>query len=327
VSPDQTSLTYSDLLDRTDAPPGSTWGLFGSGADGDIGTVGLLDAAAVLRGAAAIRSGERFAMGYPVDAFDPPMLPSRAAPRLRITSRHREHRDDVLDHFNPQSSSQLDGLRHRRHERYGFYNWVRDEDVRTDLPRLGVQLWAELAIAGRAVLLDLEPFLAERRANPHGSGPAIEVGHLQAAVARQGVAINPGDMLVLHTGWCRWYLDELDDEGRARVRARGRYTGFAQRRTLLAWMWDRRIALVGSDTYAWEVMPPIRGSEFTSENDGGMMHQELLALLGLAIGELWRLDALVAACRLDSRWDFLLVSSPLNVPGGVSSPANATAVR
>jgi Putative cyclase len=246
--------------------------------------VGLLDAAAVLRGAAAIRSGERFALGYPVDEFDSPMLPSRAAPRLRITSRHREHRDDVLEGFNPQSSSQLDGLRHRRHERYGFYNGVCDEDVRTDSPRLGVQLWAEHVITGRAVLLDLEPLLAERRANPHGAGPAVEVSHLQLAVARQGVEICPGDMLVLHTGWCRWYLDELDDERRANVRARGRYTGLAQRRGLLAWMWDRRIALVGSDTYAWEVMPPIRRSEFASENDGGMMHQELLALLGSRSG-------------------------------------------
>lgn len=317
---------YSDLLRRTDAPPGSTWGLFGSGIAGDVGSVGLLDAPAVLRGAATVRSGESFSLNYAVNAFDPPLLASRAAPRLHITSRHREHRDDVLEGFNPQSSSQLDGLRHRRHELHGFYNGVHDEDVRTDSLRLGVQTWAEHPIAGRAVLLDLEPLLTERGTG-HADGPAIEVDDLQAAVARQGVEICAGDMLVLHTGWCRWYLDELDEKGRSNVRAHARYTGLAQRRALLAWMWNRRIALAGSDTYAWEVMPPIPRSEFRSANDGGMMHQELLALMGLAIGELWRLDALVTACRQDSRWDFLLVSSPLNVPGGVSTPANAAAIR
>ena len=124
--------TYQELLARTDAPAGSSWGLFGRGEEGDLGTVSLLDSQAVLRGIGCVVSGERFGLNYPIDAFDPPMLPSRPAATLTVHSRHPEHRDDVIDGFNPQSSSQLDGLTHRRHEHHGFYNGAGDGDV--DLP-------------------------------------------------------------------------------------------------------------------------------------------------------------------------------------------------
>ena len=57
------------------------------------------------------------------------------------------------------------------------------------------------------------------------------------------------------------------------------------------------------------------------------LHTKLLNHLGVPIGELWWLDALAAACASDGRYDFLLVSAPLGVPGGVGSPANAVAIR
>jgi hypothetical protein len=52
-----------------------------------------------------------------------------------------------------------------------------------------------------------------------------------------------------------------------------------------------------------------------------------LPLLGLPLGELWELGPLVAASRADGRWTCLLVSAPLNLAGGVASPANAVAIR
>jgi len=133
--------SYAELLARSDAPRGSSWGVFGVGTLGDLGTVAFLDSAAVLRGVQSVVSGERFSLNYPIDAFDPPMLPSRAVATLTIQSRHAEHRDDVIDGFNPQSSSQLDGLTHRRHERHGFYNGVSDEDVGMPNARLGIHEW------------------------------------------------------------------------------------------------------------------------------------------------------------------------------------------
>jgi hypothetical protein len=57
------------------------------------------------------------------------------------------------------------------------------------------------------------------------------------------------------------------------------------------------------------------------------MHPTLIALLGLCIGELWDLEALSEACAADGRWDCLVSCKPLNLVGGVGSPANAIAIR
>jgi len=57
-----------------------------------------------------------------------------------------------------------------------------------------------------------------------------------------------------------------------------------------------------------------------------VLHQYFLSLFGLNIGELWDLKALGAHCKKIGRYEFLLTSVPLNVPGGVGSPPNALAI-
>jgi hypothetical protein len=52
----------------------------------------------------------------------------------------------------------------------------------------------------------------------------------------------------------------------------------------------------------------------------------MLPLLGMALGELFVLDRLAELCASEGRWEFLFVAVPLNLPGGVGSPANAIAV-
>lgn len=49
-------------------------------------------------------------------------------------------------------------------------------------------------------------------------------------------------------------------------------------------------------------------------------------MFGLNIGELWDLKALGAHCKKVGRYEFLLTSIPLNVPGSVGSPPNALAL-
>ena len=121
----------------------------------------------------------------------------------------------------------------------------------------------------------------------------LTVADLDRALASTGLQVAPGDVVLVRTGWAGWYLG-LDEDGRTAVRERGRYTGLAQAHETLGWLWDRRVALVASDTFAFEAMPPGPGSPFVSDTDGGMMHPQMLGLLGLAIGELWRLDELAA---------------------------------
>ncbi|MDX1874134.1 cyclase family protein [Mycolicibacterium sp. 120266] len=276
-----------------------------------------------------MRRGAVFSLDYPLTAFDPPMSRSRSAPTHTITCAHEQSRDDSLDGLFLQASSHVDGLRHRRASGHGFYDGVADAAIVTGTPQLGVQAWADDPIVGRGLLLDVEALLSsEGTPLDHRDGPAVDAGVLDRAAARQGVVVEPGDLVLAHTGWAKWFLDATDDERRA-VRDERRATGFAQQRSLLEWLWDNQIAMFATDTFAVEVLPVLPSSPFreSAPEDLGMMHQELIAKLGVPLGELWNLTALVEDSRRHGQWDALLVVKPLALVGGVGSPCNATAIR
>ncbi|MDF9749231.1 hypothetical protein M2428_000668 [Arthrobacter sp. ES3-54] len=85
---------------------------------------------------------------------------------------------------------------------------------------------------------------------------------------------------------------------------------------------------VAADNFALECLPAVPGSPFlhSAPNDHGMMHQQLLAKLGMPLGELWRLGPLSRHRKTTGRWDAFISIKPLNITGGTGSPANATAV-
>lgn len=325
TSPQRNMLTYAQLRGRV--PSGASWGMFPE--DPERGMANFAGPQHVLDAVAAVARGAVFSLDYALDAFDPPMARARKAPQHELLSSHPEARDDVLREFFLQATSQVDGLRHRRASGHGFYNGVADDCIRPGNPALGVQRWAEKPIAGRGIVIDIEGLLAaEGRLLDHRSGPALEVDLLDQALHAQGAQVRSGDLVLVHTGWARWFLD-ADIEVRAEVRAARKATGFRQSLELPAWLWDHQVALFATDTFAVEVLPVAPDSPYhdTAPEDAGMMHQELIAKLGAPLGELWNLTDLVADSRRTGRWDALVVVKPLHLVGGVGSPPNATALR
>lgn len=317
---------YAQLLQRTDAPSGSSWGLFSE--DPERGMANFAGPAEVLRGREAIRTGTVFNLDYPANAFEPSMSRSRKPPAQTVTSAHPDSFDDVWDGYWPQASSHVDGLRHRRAHGHGFYNGVPDERIAPHTAELGVQRWAEKPMAGRAILVDVERH-RQLVGSPldHHAGEPIGLSDITSALSAQGSALEPGDLLLLHTGWAEWFL-ELNAADRAAAKAKRHTTGVAQSSDFLAWLWDSRIALLGTDTFAVEALPASPESPFleSSGEDAGMMHQELIAKLGCPLGELWHLAELARECERSGRYEFFLTVKPLNLPGAVGSPANATAI-
>jgi hypothetical protein len=57
------------------------------------------------------------------------------------------------------------------------------------------------------------------------------------------------------------------------------------------------------------------------------MHPDLIALMGMCLGEMWKLDELAADCAEDRSYEFFLTAKPLNLVGGVGSPPNALAIK
>lgn len=317
---------YAQLLERDDAPPGSSWNVFGPGDQ--LGTLNLLDEQTARAAARLVRRGAVFNLDYELGAFAPPISPNRRPVRHTMLNLYDgQVRDDRIDDFYLQISSQIDGLRHHRHPVHGFYGGVPDDAVQSGSPALGIQNAAAKGIAGRGVLLDVGRYLAER-GSPLDlrKAEAISTRTLDQVAQAQGVEFRPGDILLIHTGWSRHAIEQLVPEEKRALSTSLSFCGLEQSRETLAWIWDQHFAMVASDTVAVEVMPSVETSPFT-QNVKRMMHPDLIALLGVHLGELWKLDELAEDCAQDGVYECMVTAKPLHLVGGVGSPANALALK
>lgn len=314
-------------------PAGSSWDVFGR--DDQLGTINLLTTERVVEASRLIRTGRRFNLDYPVNAFEPYPTGTRKPARHNVFSNNESHRDDWLDSFYLQSSSQLDALRHIGHPEHGFYGGLSADDNNADSTALGIHNWAESGIAGRGVLLDVPRFFTSH-GRDYDCEQTIPLGAalLDEIVESQNVHFSGGDMLLIRTGWAENFVSKTVDE-RIEFNTRNKSPGLAQREEILRWLWDREIALVAADNLAIEADPVIE-SDFRRADDkapskgvnhSGMLHRPLIALLGMAMGELWKLDDLADDCAADGVFEFFLTAKPLNLPGGVGSPPNALAIK
>jgi kynurenine formamidase len=317
-------------MEQADAPPGSAWSVFGPGDQ--LGMLNNLSREATVAAAMLVRTGEVYTLDYPVNTFVPSAAGTRLPTEHHIFSNNPNHRDDWLDSFYLQSTTQIDGLRHIRHPRYGFYGGVPDEAVREGSPDLGIQHASERGIAGRGILLDIMRYrTAVGRPYDVATNEAITAADLDGALAWQHLESRPGDIVLLRFGWVEAYLTWTADERAAR-RAK---PGLLQAEETMEWLWDHQVALVAADNTGVEATPvhdrgwvdPDEAIPSRGRSQNGMLHRPAIALLGLMLGELWRLDALAEACARDGVYEFLLTAKPLNLVGGVASPANAMAIK
>jgi len=322
--------TYDELSSAQ--PPGSSWDVFGR--DDQLGTINFLTPDRVAAAASTIRTGRRFGLDHPVTAFEPYPTGTRRALEHSVFSNNEWHRDDWVDSFYLQSSSQIDALRHIGHPEHGFYNGLSSADNSPESTRLGVHNWAERGIAGRGVLLDIPRFFRDRGVDYDPSSTVvIDATMLDEVAQSQGVTWRGGDILLLRTAWAEQYLAKTPEQ---RLATPWRQSpGLAQRESTLRWLWDHEIALVAADNLAVEADPVI-DSDFRTPGEtppakgvdhSGMLHRPLIALLGMALGELWKLDELAADCAADGVYEFFVTCKPLNIIGAVGSPPNAIAIK
>lgn len=315
---------YTDLPVKSGAPAGSAWGLWGN--DDQLGCLNLLTPERTIAAARLVRTGAVFPLNLRIDLPDPPLF-GRGRVKQTIVGGGGAGRDDYLDNFWPQASSQWDSLRHVRHMQDGWYNGVADEEILEGGGKLGIENIARRGIAGRGVLLDVGRHLREEgRALDHASSAVITPADLEACRARQNVEIRTGDILLVHTGWLRWYVNETTP-GQREEMAGGtpnqrnlRAPGLGPPLAMAEYLWDLHVAAVAADNPALEAWPPER-------TPTGFMHFKLIPHFGMPIGELWWLADLADACAADGVYEFFFTSAPLNVPGGVGSPPNALAIK
>jgi len=132
----------------------------------------------------------------------------------------------------------------------------------------------------------------------------ISAAHLDRAAEAAGVAIAPGDVVLLRTGWARYFADP--------ARFINRVCGPGPALDGAKWLSARQVFAAGSDTVAFEKVP-----------DAAMpVHVHLLVESGIHIVECLDLEALAAA-RV---FTFAFIAAPLKIQGATGSPIRPLAL-
>lgn len=154
-------------------------------------------------------------------------------------------------------------------------------------------------IVRRGVMLDLGELAADHR---------VSAAELEACAARQGVSIEAGDVVLLRTGWARYWEDAT-----AYINAvKGTPAGPGPGLDAAKWLSGQGIFAAGSDTVAFEFVP-----------DPDMpVHIHLLFEQGIHIIEALNLEPLAA----DRVYEFLFVAAPLKLRGGTGAPLRPIAL-
>ncbi|KAJ5100570.1 hypothetical protein N7456_006622 [Penicillium angulare] len=311
---------FDELPLQPHHPKGSAWGLWG--ADDERGTLNLLSEDVVRAAGMEVMDGKVISLNLPLDVPLNPMNPRRKKCSHTIIAKGHAN-DDEID-FNTQSSSHWDGLRHFPYsDCKTFYNGVTQDDISGPdaNTKIGIQNLATKPIVSRGILLDWYSY-AQREGleiSPF-TNQAIPLSHIENIAAEQGVTFSQGDVLLIRTGWTAAY-HQLSEEEKENLGGRDDRAscGVEATEESIRWHWEQGFAAVASDTVAYEAWPSPKAW-------GVSMHEVFLSGWGMPIGECWDLEELSRTCQALGRWTFMLTSQPLNVPGGVASPANATAI-
>ncbi len=141
-------------------------------------------------------------------------------------------------------------------------------------------------------------------------------------MAADNVVVEPGDMLLLHTGFATEVLKWNRDPDPVKIHRTCTYLD-AHDEALLEWIAESQISALIADNYAVEGLRRPARTPTTSRHSFLPIHHLCLFRLGVPLGELWYLHELATWLREHDRSRFLLTAPPLRLPGAIGSPLDA----
>ncbi|MFJ9629976.1 cyclase family protein [Streptomyces sp. NPDC091280] len=333
-------------------PPGSTWGDWGD--DDELGRINLLTKEKVLEGVREVEAGVSFSLSLPLDYPGGTALNQRRYPPILRPTEDLAHKQDVFynvvasEQIDPslidvwsddvvtlwlQYSTQWDSLAHQGAEFDAdgdgvaepvYYNGFRpgehlvgpQEDAKGDgsgsvsfARNLGLEKMAEHGVQGRGVLIDIAHHL--------GTGyQPVSFKQLQDIMTADNVVVEPGDMVLLHTGFATQILAWEKNPDPVAIHQTAAYLD-ADDPEILNWITESQMSALISDNYAVE---GVGVTQAKGPHTLLPIHHLCLFKLGVPLGELWYLHDLAAWLREHGRSRFLLTAPPLNLPGTQGSP-------
>jgi len=164
-------------------------------------------------------------------------------------------------------------------------------------------------VVSRGVLLDVARTRGVKWLEP---GQGVMPEDLEAAEEAAGVRVEPGDILLVRTGY---YARRLVEGPVHPLRAGSPALHVA----CCPWLRERGVAMIGTDTHN-DVSPPPYPSM------GNAFHVVSLVAMGLWLIDNANLENVGRACVERKRWEFMLTVAPLRLVGVTGSPVNPIAL-
>ena len=279
------------------------------GAGDERGSANHMTRDAVLRAARLVKTGDVIEIGHVLNASMPLFGTRRFDLHTKRTfmnqaSNRRGSNEEIVISEIGQVGTQFDGFAHQTHEN-SLYNCFKVDDIATrgGFTRLGVEKVGTLMTRG--VLIDVAGL---KGVDILPDTYEITVVDLEEALQRQNMKLQPGDAVVIHTGWGKlWAKDN--------VRYGKSSPGIGVKAA--EWLARQDPMLVGADNWPVEVAPN------PDPQISLPVHQIMLVVNGIHVLENLKLDEL-AARRI---YEFAFVMQPLKIQGGSGSTVAPVAIR
>ena len=284
------------------------WGRWGP--DDQIGAVNMVTPEKRLSAAAAVKSGRAVSLSREFPKTPAPNNPSPALHYMKRVERGQEcgySADFYGISYHGTCTTHLDALCHVWNEDGMWNGRDPDETVTMEGATWGaVDHWKE-GIITRGVLLDVP----KHRGQPYVAFDAPVHGwELEDIAQEQGVALQPGDAVVVYSGREKWDQDENPLWGSDPNRRPGLHA------SCLRFIRESDCCLL-----AWDMMDLTpNGYDL-----GWSVHGSIFAY-GIGLLDNALLQPLAEACAEEGRYEFMLTVNPLRVVGGTGSPVNPVAI-
>ena len=263
----------------------------------------------ILRGARLIRTGEVIELAHVLGAGIPlsgPRIFNLLTKRTLFNAgaNNRGSNEEIVTSEIGQVGTQFDGFAHQTIGN-SMYNCFKLDEIstRSGFTKLGVEKVG--MIFARGVLIDVAGL---KGVEMLGDTYEITVNDLQQGLAKQNLKLQPGDAIIIHTGWGKlWGKDN------ARYGKGNPGVGVAA----AEWLISQDPVLVGSDNGPVEVSPnPDKELSLPG-------HQIFLVVNGVHILENMKLDELVEK-RV---YEFAFTLQPMKMRGATGSTVAPAAIR
>jgi kynurenine formamidase len=188
---------------------------------------------------------------------------------------------------------------------FGGADAATSEDA-AGLLKLGIEAYPKERFVNRGVLLDVARF---KNMEALAAGYEITADDLEATAKAEGVEIQPGDSVLIRTGYGKFF--EAD-----KARYMGPRPGPGE--SAARWLASKKVFLTGDDQMTYEVFPQ-QGSIFPC-------HRILIADNGIYLVENMNLEELSRALAEIKVYEFVLVLNPPRIRGATGMAANAFAI-